>query len=540
MESRIAQQLNRHDRHVGRSYVRMSEGASQSRVAYSLEEALRLANLPGEDEGRIYCFRRVSLSAIPANANRRLWTEQIQQALTAVASRAVHGDLPNADSSDAIFFNSLEEALQMLLRSALRRGNIESVRPAWFASSLLGMEAGSAHSLKIPAILRHLRPPAIAPGAAAAILFTALSGYDAAALLNTIPSITIREWVRELEGKRTVEVDPAPLDLPEEMKIAIRQAAAHFGWRDPATVWLAAQAVICVSPASWSAGTSVKRARATLRVCGAERMSYPLSRVIPPRDAPIRLLVFDDEDANSATGRQSSPQSPAMLDSVGRSARLDQPAPLDQTSLFDRISDLQISEIDDAPMAGPREGSHTRMSPLLGEATNAAGLFFLLNALRRVGIVAALDACPALAESELVTHILMRLCACAGVADDDPILSCLSPAQESFVLPPDELAGHANEIWPRGFAAPHVGEFDSNYFVRAWVVAVERWCWRAGRIRVRDIVTRNGRVWRTRTDLDVTLPLSAVDIRIRRVGLDIDPGWLPWFGQYGCVVRFHY
>jgi len=24
---------------------------------------------------------------------------------------------------------------------------------------------------------------------------------------------------------------------------------------------------------------------------------------------------------------------------------------------------------------------------------------------------------------------------------------------------------------------------------------------------------------------------------VRRLGLDLDPGWLPWFGR---VVRFHY
>ena len=40
-----------------------------------------------------------------------------------------------------------------------------------------------------------------------------------------------------------------------------------------------------------------------------------------------------------------------------------------------------------------------------------------------------------------------------------------------------------------------------------------------------------------RTDLDVSLPLDQADIRVRRAGLDLDPGWLPWFGR---VVRFHY
>ncbi len=41
----------------------------------------------------------------------------------------------------------------------------------------------------------------------------------------------------------------------------------------------------------------------------------------------------------------------------------------------------------------------------------------------------------------------------------------------------------------------------------------------------------------TPTHADVWLAFDQLDLRIRRAGLDIDPGWLPWFGR---VVRFHY
>ena len=54
---------------------------------------------------------------------------------------------------------------------------------------------------------------------------------------------------------------------------------------------------------------------------------------------------------------------------------------------------------------------------------------------------------------------------------------------------------------------------------------------------MREIVARPGVFSVNRTDLDVSLPLDEADIRIRRIGLDLDPGWLPWFGR---VVRFHY
>lgn len=78
---------------------------------------------------------------------------------------------------------------------------------------------------------------------------------------------------------------------------------------------------------------------------------------------------------------------------------------------------------------------------------------------------------------------------------------------------------------------------EPGYLVRVWAVAVRRWCWRAAGITMRDIVTRNGRFSVNRTELDISLPLDTVDLRIRLMGLDLDPGWLPWFGR---VVRFHY
>jgi hypothetical protein len=480
------------------------------------------------------------LSTIHASANRRLWTDQVQQALTAVASRAVHGNLPNADAADAIFFNSLEEALETLLRAALRHSKTDWAKPAWYSNSLLGDEAGAAYSAQIPVILQQLRPPAIAPGAAAAILFAALGGNDAAALLRAVPSTMIRDWVREQEGQKSLDVSAPPLDLPSEMKAAIRQVALQYGWRDPATIWLAAQAVICISPGSWSGGTAVKHARAIVRAYEAERTNDPLSHSTPPRGAALRSLVFGDEDSAFTVIQSPSAKTPSTPEPQRSPDALHPPALPAHTSVFDRISDFQIPASEDVLAKAALENPTASTPPLLGETTKAAGLFFLLNVLRRVGIVSALDRCPALVESGLVTEIMTRLGVCAGVAEDDPILSCLLPMQVPFVLPPDVITGPPNEIWPRRFAPSHRSASKSEHLVRAWVIAVKQWCWRVGRITVRDIVRRSGRVWRTRTDLDVTLLLSEVDIRIRRIGLDIDPGWLPWFGQYGCVVRFHY
>lgn len=41
----------------------------------------------------------------------------------------------------------------------------------------------------------------------------------------------------------------------------------------------------------------------------------------------------------------------------------------------------------------------------------------------------------------------------------------------------------------------------------------------------------------TSSHLDIHYPLHSVDLEVRRVALDINPGWLPWLGH---VVNFHY
>ena len=523
--------------------------------------------------------------------------------------------------ADAVYFNNLEEALAELLSNALHAASAAVwAKPEWFSASLLGVEAGTSFSRQIPAIVERLRPPALAVGAGAAILFAALGDADPAALLAAIPTGTIREWMREMEGQKHAGNDAPAMQLPLKLKTAVERAAAQFGWKNPGVVWLAVQAVLCVSPSTWIAGTAVKRARATLRMLEAERgLNVPDRNASTSSDTHPRALVFDDDEETAAA------HMPAFKTEPGPSPEkwAENPARPDETNLEDvylgtnKLPLIEetvpaLSEITDAPLkalvfddgvetatehmpafktepgsspekraenpamqgdTNPRnvysETNRTPLTepvpsisdeapkafppsilpadgpapvPLLGSTTSGAGLFFLLNGLRRAGIVRALDACPALAEAHLVMHILKRLATHAGVPGGDSILLCLRSQQEQFTLDSKLLAGLTGQLeaWPLGFAASSRATFDSEYFLRVWVLAVKRWCWRAGRMTVAEIVQRKGRVWQTRTDIDVTLPLTGVDIRIRRIGLDIDPGWLPWFGEHGRVVRFHY
>jgi hypothetical protein len=71
----------------------------------------------------------------------------------------------------------------------------------------------------------------------------------------------------------------------------------------------------------------------------------------------------------------------------------------------------------------------------------------------------------------------------------------------------------------------------------AWLVACRRWLRRHAGIGVASLVARPARLTLTPTHADVFFELSDVDLRVRRAGLDFDPGWVPWFGR---VVGFQF
>jgi hypothetical protein len=102
------------------------------------------------------------------------------------------------------------------------------------------------------------------------------------------------------------------------------------------------------------------------------------------------------------------------------------------------------------------------------------------------------------------------------------------------------------EAWPAP-SAPTAIRLDE--LARSWATVTVRQlasASRSGRWRspaknpiaaTTQILRRTGRVLAAPGWIDVHLDLDDVDIDVRRCGLDLDPGWVPWLG---AVVRFRY
>lgn len=448
----------RHDRKVRQCRLRVAENAPVSRLRMMTEEALRLCSLPGEAEGRVYYFRRVHIAGLPVNGDRRSWLEKFEAALRNLARNAVHGAQPDAHYRDAVFFRNAQEAFEVLLTAASPRRNPEP----WFIHSISGRTAGASLSRHVTgAIAKLSRSDAAWVSVAAAIFGPQISSsFDPLVLLHLIPVSTARAWLEEFGGPGMPRRESLAAPLPIETMRILRRASNALGASDHRVVWLATLAVIFTAPSELGGNTAVARAVKALEQCALDPVRFVAGLPVP-----------DIIDGGTA-GEHAAPP---------------------------------VTALSEAPQPPPRSSTFH----LQGEPTAAAGLYFLLNALRRLGI-AHRDFGPAFVPGLLKTAALH-----SGIETGDPVYKFANAAISE--------AGPAEQIDER--------------LLRVWLRKVRRWCWRNGKIGLREIVRRPGLVTLTRTHLDVSLALETADVRIRRMGLDLDPGWLPWFGR---VVYFHY
>ena len=143
--------------------------------------------------------------------------------------------------------------------------------------------------------------------------------------------------------------------------------------------------------------------------------------------------------------------------------------------------------------------------------TDWGGLFFLVFALRRLGLAECLQQQPDLSDAAFGARILSRVADRLEIEAEDPIRA---PLDHPF-RPDEGLDG----------------------LVLTWIESLEDWLAEHVELTLEEVVRRSAAVTCTRTHVDVVFDMESSEVAIRRAGLDIDPGWVPWLGR---VVSFHY
>ena len=448
---------------------------------------------------------------VPRDGNRSVWGVRTQRALEALARRAVHGAAGDATTADAVFFESQEEALALFLRAALGSHALD----AWYWPLVAGVDETSSRAERIATAFERLRE---LPGSwvrVARVLFAGdRSALEAAA--SALDPGRVGLWLREFGDDA-----PAGGAAPPRLELTIAQTVAaiveRYGTRDVRSLFVAALAMLDHAPATLAAGTVVGIARSTLLT-----------------------VVADARNASHAEASRTNDGEWARRE-LPEDGRHDVRTAARDRSAFDGRTPPAVAAAHEPAdraraVAEPLRAEAPDRNRSVGLASRFAGLAFLLNPLARLDIARAIEREPEIARVALAARVLERLGRTCGVAADDPLLVWLENELERSAGAFAALVPGPG-AWPKGFSAPRRAACDGEVLVRVWCLAVRRWCRRAGRLTIADVVQRFGRIAIAPTDLDISFKLEDGDIRIRRVALDVDPGWLPWFG---LAVRFHY
>jgi len=236
---------------------------------------------------------------------------------------------------------------------------------------------------------------------------------------------------------------------------------------------------------------------ATAPAADAERSIVP--RHIHEQPQVQRPAPDTSVDGGTA---QSSAFAPATADDEDKSGQV--PA----ISTAPSQSDAAVTRTD-TPTS---ESATTKADDSAAFNTTQGGLFYLLNVLAHPAVAPCLQDAP-----ESGWQRLYRLGLHLGLDCDAPLARFLADKLElSDPARLSELAPLRDEARLCQLADRHYAHLD------AWGPA---------------LLAVPAQANFGRSHLDLYYPLSAVRLEVRRAGLDVDPGWLPWLGQ---VVHFHY
>lgn len=558
------------ERHVGRLAMRAATAHEASRLGVLVADALGTATFPLTNQGGLLLIRRLALGRIPRNATAQSVALEIERAVRTLASAAARFDSPAAGSADAVVVPGRVEALVRLARLHAR-GHHPS---EWFWSRVVeGWKAEAGRSQNWIRILEAAHALPESAVAAGAIVGAALDAGKGREVLEAVSGVQAASWLRAAGFSRSLP-DAAGRGpaAPIGFQAAVRLSGIGFRLRadDPAT-WLvtmlavderASRAANPGLPAEAWRWLDRLAASADPRRTGAADLKPGADSVDPDTAHRHAADGFESPFNSGAHHRSPDPTRPSREGEAAPDRAL---APEPGLETPDRVTDgtgsawaVSGRRLSPAALAGPvpepqskepvaAGPAHQRAvwardgAPAFGRTafTACAGLIYLLPVMERLGMGSWLRDHPEQIESEFPVRLMLGIGKRAGLDPRDPLhMELATIAARAAVV---EGTGRTpTPDWPdpvRVLLAQRPPSSVPGLPEDVWVMAIRRWCRRHARMGLVSVVRRHGKFLASRTHLDVFFDLSQIDLRIRRSGLDIDPGWISWLGR---VVGFHY
>jgi hypothetical protein len=485
---------------VQHACLRPAHEDDAAQMRFAVEDALNTADFA--DCGRLIVVRQLRLAHVPPRASAAWMARAMESAWRALAMQAVAA-VDASPSTPVVYFASPVEARLAWLQGVVSAQSVD----AWFWSAAMpelktaAGQVGSAVDAVVSVLLRE---------SALAFVAALKTWRDAelVALARLMPQPAHRRLLAVLAPSvaDAATSQPAALRaiaakaLPDALLAVAARMAREAPVAEDAAPWMAAlwmTPVLAREPVLHEVEAVVTR---------AVWMAAGLTSVASaPRDASLPVST------DAVRGEESASDVEAAVSSAGTS---DMSMPVDASQLAVARSAQGPSpswRMESGLRETPRRAasrSKARIDPPRGLPwlTDAAftangGLMLVLNVLRAMRFDSP---SPAFVDA-LMVHLLDAV----GAPVDEPQRAWLDvrlPASDEVEL-------------------------------RRWRVRLRRTLRRHVRVDLPDLVRRTAWVSATDTHIDVVYPMSGIDLRLRRRGLDADPGWVPWFGR---IVAFHF
>lgn len=486
--------------------LRANSAAEAQRSATTLGDALHTASFPGETSGRVLAIRRLALGRIrPTNTPGTL-ALSVERAVRESIAGAVWFDVPEARHANVVAFPNRCAALVALAHRLASHSDTtawfwDQIVPSWnrlpnrdarWRSLLAAAHEGDAAVATAAAVVAEV--VRTGPEAGAEIL-AAVSTSDAEFWLFALGfSPTRSNGVSEKPSSASeVHLDALERALASSgldvvlREVTARTESAERPQPESKLIWMATLLALEARPA-WSGQPDLPAQITT----GLQRWTNV------PRDATARRGARTERAAsNSATTDAVEPRDAASADSE---------------------QNIPVDDAAKTPASSPREAT--------GEISAFAGLLFLVPVLQRLGFPQRTERERRLLDEAFAARLLLYVGCRVGMPLDDPLTLALTArvAREAANAPEGSSTANSDAAW-------------RDAQLTSWFAAVRTWLRRRGPLTVSDLVQRRGRVEATRTHFDLCFEPAQADVRLRRLALDVDPGWVPWLG---CVLRFHY
>jgi hypothetical protein len=574
--------------------LRVGREADVRNMPTRFEDALRTASLP-DANGRLVFVRRLDLGRIRGDSSSIRLSRLLAEAFEREHPQCLHAMAEHADTAPAVWFR---DALQAHTLLALRLAAGHHCHAWFWRIAVPGVVTDASVVQQLRTIVLSLSTHAEASAAIAHWASALVRAGHLRLLIEvldmpTTACLAAATGVMLADRSTPLNDDGVESDDSSHRRTTADKAAEH-DQRTPVSTTATAASIAPDERAyrllqTWLQTIGDAVAINILRSADARSIALvrPLAQaIVLPKDI--------DRVRNNTSDSNDDRVDRAMSSQVLETHETQEPV-----TAFDSIASIKSDKtpdhsagrealLHDVSLDESRESAQTVRNKLEAHLVDAAptvagGVAFLLNVLNRLGYPEWLQAQPEWTERAMTSRIFSHALNAMNVSPDDPAWALTemdvpySPPPRAFVAPErwrkglmarggsqlrhetsaavawtdasgrlllavqwgdDATTALPLEAQSLPMACPARALDDPDRQVAAaWSIAVHRWLRRYARIGLIDLLRRPAHLSLTPTHLDVWFDPAHADLRLRRVGLDLDPGWLPWWGK---VVGFHY